>query len=159
MILNMQGEKRRVYRHRKEAQIILLFCLGIVILSIYVYRKTKKSYSTSMNVAEYANQIQKTLRIHRKANKIIWIATISLFLFSGTSMLIYGWSSNLTGGIIFFFICFFIALFLWVFYYIGNVAAPNDIELVLEFVLEDLKKGEDKDGTAEPSQPNDSATS
>ena len=120
-----------------------LWCLGIVVLSIYVYRMTGKTYSASMTVTEYTQRIRKALKTYKKANKFMWIISVLLILAFGTYVLIYvlvSHSSNLGQALIGFIVCCFIALFMWVCYYIGNVYVSPDVELMLEQVLEDLDK-------------------
>lgn len=128
-----------------------LWCFGIVIFSIYVYRMTSKTYSASMTVTEYTQRIRKALKIYKKANKFMWILSILLNLTLGTYVLIYALvshSSNLGQAFIVFYVCCFIALIMWVSYYVSNVYMSPDVELMLEQVLEDLGK-----------DSNDSATS
>ena len=120
-----------------------LWCLGIVILSIYVYLMTGKAYSVSMTVTEYTQRIRKALKTYKKANKIMWILSILLILAFGTYVLVYvlvSHSSNLGPALVVFIVCCFIALFMWVSYYISNVYVSPDVELMLEQVLEDLDK-------------------
>ena len=120
-----------------------LWCLGIVILSIYVYRMTSKTYSASMTVTEYTQRIRKALKIYKKANKFMWILSVLLILAFGTYVLIYvlvSHSSNLGQAFVVFFVCCFIALTMWVSYYVSNVYVSPDVELMLEMVLEDLEK-------------------
>lgn len=128
-----------------------LWCLGIVVLSIYVYLMTHKTISASMNVTEYVQRIRKALKTYKKANRFMWILSVLLILAFGTYVLIYvlvSHSSNLGQAFVVFFVCCFIALIMWVSYYIGNVYVSPDVELMLEQVLEDLEK-----------DSNDSATS
>ena len=117
-----------------------LWCLGIVILSIYVYRITNKAYSVSMTVTEYTRRIRKALKIYKTANRFLCILSILLILAWGTYVLILNWSSNLGPALVVFIVCCFIALFMWVSYYISNVYVSPDVELMLEQVLEDLEK-------------------
>lgn len=120
-----------------------LWCLGIVIFSIYVYRMTSKTYSASMTVTEYTQRIRKALKIYKKANKFMWILSVLLILAFGTYVLIYvlvSHSSNLGQAFVVFFVCCFIALIMWVSYYVSNVYVSPDVELMLEQVLEDLGK-------------------
>ena len=117
-----------------------LWCLGIVILSIYVYRITNKAYSVSMTVTEYTRRIRKALKIYKTANRFLWILSILLILVWGMYVLILNWSSNLGPALVVFIVCCFIALFMWVSYYISNVYVSPDVELMLEQVLEDLDK-------------------
>ena len=117
-----------------------LWCLGIVILSIYVYRITNKAYSVSMTVTEYTRRIRKALKIYKTANRFLWILSILLILAWGTYVLILNWSSNLGPALVVFIVCCFIALFMWVSYYISNVYVSPDVELMLEQVLIDLEK-------------------
>ena len=116
-----------------------LWCLGIVVLSIYVYRMTGKTYSASMTVTEYTHRIRKALKTYKKANKFMWILSILLILAFGTYVLV-SHSSNLGQALVVFIVCCFIALFMWVSYYISNVYVSPDVELMLEQVLEDLEK-------------------
>ena len=117
-----------------------LWCLGIVILSIYVYRITNKAYSVSMTVTEYTRRIRKALKIYKTANRFLCILSILFILAWGTYVLILNWSSNLGPALVVFIVCCFIALFMWVSYYISNVYVSPDVELMLEQVLEDLEK-------------------
>ena len=122
-----------------------LWCLGIVIFSIYVYRMTSKTYSASMTVTEYTQRIRKALKIYKKANKFMWILSVLLILAFGTYVLIYvlvSHSSNLGQAFVVFYVCCFIALIMWVSYYVSNVYVSPDVELMLEQVLEDLSKDE-----------------
>ncbi len=120
------------------------WCLGIVILSIHVYRITSKTYSASMTVTEYAQRIRKALKTYKKANKLLWILSILLILAFGTYVLIYvlvfPGSANLGPALVVFIVCCIIALIMWVCYYISNVCISSDVELMLEQVLEDLEK-------------------
>ena len=120
-----------------------LWCLGIVVLSIYVYRMTHKTISASMTMTEYAQRIRKALKTYKKANRFMWILSVLLIMAFGTYVLIYvlaSHSSNLGQAFVVFFVCCFIALIMWVSYYIGNVYVSPDVELMLEMVLEDLEK-------------------
>ena len=120
-----------------------LWCLGIIALSIYVYRMTGKTYSASMTVTEYTHRIRKALKTYKKANKFMWILSILLILAFGTYVLVYvlvSHSSNLGQALVVFIVCCFIALAMWVCYYISNVCVSPDVELMLEQVLEDLEK-------------------
>ena len=122
-----------------------LWCLGIVVLSIYVDRMTGKTYLASMTVTEYTQRIRKALKTYKKANKIMWILSILLILAFGTYVLVYvivSHSSNLGQALVVFIVCCFIALAMWVCYYISNVCVSPDVELMLEQVLEDLSKVE-----------------
>ena len=57
-----------------------------------------------------------------------------------TYVLVLNWPSNLKIVLPIFFVCCFIALIMWVCYYISNVCVSPDVELMLEQVLEDLDK-------------------
>ena len=120
-----------------------LWCLGIVILSIYVYRMTGKAYSVSMTVTEYTKKIRKALKTYKKANKFMWIFSILLIVAWGIYVLVLNWSSNLGQALVALFVCYFTAIAMWVSYYISNVYVSPDVELMLEQVLEDLEKDED----------------
>lgn len=122
-----------------------LWCLGIIILNIYVFRVVRKEETASVSVTEYAQQIRKTLKTYKKANKFMWIFSISFVsLFSiliATSLSIDGWSSRgIEGALGAFLMCFLIALVLVVTYFISNVYVSPKVELMLEMVLEDLEK-------------------
>ena len=127
-----------------------LWCLGIVVLSIYVYRMTSKTYSASMTVTEYTQRIRKALKTYKKANKFMWIFSIAfIMLFSilvATSLSIEHWSSRGIAGVLgAVIVCFYIAITLGVSYYISNVCISFNVELILKQVLEDL--GEDNQNT------------
>lgn len=122
-----------------------LWCLGIIVLCIYVYRMTRQTYSTSMNMAEYIQRIRKALKTYKKATKFMWIFSISfIILFSilvATSLSTDSWSSRgIEGALGAFLMCFLIAIVLVVTYFISNVYVSPDVELMLEQVLEDLEK-------------------
>lgn len=126
-----------------------LWCLGIVILSIYVYRMTGKTYSISMSVTEYTQRIRKALKTYKKANKFLWIFSISfLMLFAIIIAIMLVIQNEMVRGLGVFFVSLIIAIIMWVSYYISNVYVSPDVELMLEMVLEDLEK-----------DSNDSATS
>ena len=121
-----------------ELGIFLLWCVGLLVVSIYMYLVVRKGNSASMPVTEYARRLSKALKIYKKGNRFLWILTILLILAWGIYLLILNWPSNLEIVLPIFFVCCFIALFMWVFYYIGNVCVSPDVELMLEQVLEDL---------------------
>jgi len=122
-----------------------LWCLGIIVLSVYVYRMTRQTYSTSMTVAEYTQRVRKALKTYKKSNKFMWFFSIAfIMLFSilvATSLSISHWSSKgiegVLGAVI---VCFYISITLGVSYYISNVCISPNVELMLEQVLEDLDK-------------------
>ena len=116
-----------------------LWCLGIVIFSIYIYRITGKTYSASMTVTEYAQKIRKALRTYKIANKFMWILSILLILAFGTYVLV-SHSSSLGQALVVFIVCSYIAIFMWVCYFISNVCVSPDVELMLKQVLDDLDK-------------------
>ena len=120
-----------------------LWCLGIVILSIYVYRMTGKTYSISMTVTEYTHRIRKALKTYKKANKFLWIFSISfLMLFAIIIAVMLVIQNEIVRGLGVFFVSLIIAIIMWVSYYISNVYVSPDVELMLEQVLEDLGKDE-----------------
>ena len=126
-----------------------LWCLGIVVLSIYVYLMTHKTISASMNVTEYVQRIRKALKTFKKANKFLWVFSISFLVLFAIVLAIYlAIHNELARGLGVFFVSLFIAIIMWVSYYISNVYVSPDVELMLEQVLEDLGK-----------DSNDSATS
>ena len=117
-----------------------LWCLGIVILSIYVYRMTGKTYSISMTVTEYTQRIRKALKTYKKANKFLWIFSISfLMLFAIIIAVMLVIQNEIVRGLGVFFVSLIIAIIMWVSYYISNVYVSPDVELMLEQVLEDLE--------------------
>ena len=125
-----------------------LWCLGVIILNIYVFRVVRKEETVLVSVTEYAQQIRKALKTYKKANKFMWIFSISfLLLFAilvATSLTINGWTSRgIEGALGAFFICFIIGLVLLVAYFISNVYVSPEVELMLEQVLEALEKDED----------------
>ena len=125
-----------------------LWCLGVIILNIYVFRVVRKEETVLVSVTEYAQQIRKALKTYKKANKFMWIFSISfLLLFAilvATSLTINGWTSRgIEGALGAFFTCFIIGLVLLVAYFISNVYVSPEVELMLEQVLEALEKDED----------------
>ena len=123
-----------------ELGIFLLWCVGLLVISIYMYLVVRKGNSASVTMSEYARRIRKALKIYKKGNRFLWILTILLILAWGIYLLVLNWPSNLEIVLPIFFVCCFIAFFMWVFYYIGNVCVSPDVELMLEQVLEDLGK-------------------
>ena len=125
-----------------ELGIFLLWSLGILVISIYMYLVVRKGNSTSMPVTEYARRLRKALKIYKIGNKFMWILTIILILAWGTYVLILNCISNEVVPITafgVFMVCFFIAFFMGIYYYITNVCISPDVELMLEEVLEDLE--------------------
>ena len=123
-----------------ELGIFLFLSLGLLMTSIYLYRVVRNGNSASMPLTDYARRIRKARKIYRKANMIMWILTILLILAWGTYVLVLNWPSNIAEAFDVFFVCFFIAFIIGVFYYINNVCVPSDVELMIEDVLIDLEK-------------------
>ena len=123
-----------------ELGIFLLWCVGLLVISIYMYLVVRKGNSASVTMSEYARRIRKALKIYKKGNRFLWILTILLILAWGIYLLVLNWPSNLEIVLPIFFVCCFIALIMWVYYYISNVCVSPDVELMLEQVLEDLEK-------------------
>ena len=123
-----------------ELGIFLLWCVGLLVISIYMYLVVRKGNSTSLPVTEYARRLRKALKIYKIGNRLMWILTIILILVWGTYVLVLNWPSNLEQAFIVLFVCFLIALLLLVAYFISNVYVTPDVELKLEMVLEDLGK-------------------
>ena len=128
---------------RLELGIFLLLCVGLLIISIYMYCVVRHGNSASLPVTEYARQLRKALKIYKIGNRLMWILTIILILAWGTYVLVLNWPSNLEQVFTVFFVCFMIALILLVAYFITNVYVSPEVELMLEQVLEALDKDED----------------
>ncbi len=126
-----------------ELGIFLLWCVGLLVISIYTYLVVRQGNSASMPVTEYARRLRKTLKIYKIGNRFLWILTIILILAWATYVLVLNWPSNLEQAFIILFVCFLIALILLVTFFISNVYITPDVELKLEKVLEDLEKDED----------------
>ena len=103
-----------------ELGIFLLWCVGLLVISIYTYLVVRQGNSA-----------------------FLWILTIILILAWATYVLVLNWPSNLEQAFIILFVCFLIALILLVTFFISNVYITPDVELKLEKVLEDLEKDED----------------
>ena len=125
---------------RLELGIFLLLCVGLLIISIYMYCVVRHGNSASLPVTEYARQLRKALKIYKIGNRLMWILTIILILAWGTYVLVLNWPSNLEQAFIVLFVCFLIALLLLVAYFIKNVYVSPEVELKLEQILEDLEK-------------------
>ena len=126
-----------------ELGIFFLLCVGLLIISLYLYCVVRQSDSPSMTVAEYAQRLSKALKIYKKGNGFMWILSIVLILAWGTYVFVLNWPSNLEQIFTVLFVCFLIALILLVVYFINNVYVSPEVELMLEQVLEDLEKDED----------------
>lgn len=126
-----------------ELGIFLLLCVGLLIISIYMYCVVRQGNSASLPVTEYARRLRKALKIYKKGNGFMWILTVILILAWGTYVLVLNWPSNLEQAFTVLFVCFLIALILLVAYFIKNVYVSPDVELKLEMILEDLEKDED----------------
>ena len=123
-----------------ELGIFLLWCVGLLLISIYTYFVVRQGNSVSMPVTEYARRLRKALKIYKTGNRFLWILTIILILAWATYVLVLNWPSNLEQVFTVFFVCFIIALILLVAYFIRNVYVSPEVELKLEMVLEDLGK-------------------
>ena len=123
-----------------ELGVFLLWSLGLLITSIYVYWVVRKGNSASMPVTEYARRLRKALKIYKKGNGFMWILAILLIMAWATYVLVLNWPSNLKIVVPVFFVCSMIALILLVAYFISNVYVSPEVELMLEMVLEDLEK-------------------
>jgi hypothetical protein len=131
-----------------ELGIFLLWCVGLLVISIYTCFVVRQANSASMPVTEYARRLRKALKIYKIGNRFLWILTILLIMAWATYVLVLNWPSNLKIVLPIFFVCSMIALILLVAYFIKNVYVSPEVELKLEMVLEDLEK-----------DSNDSATS
>ena len=129
---------------RLELGIFLLLCMGLLIISVYMYCVVHHGNSASLPVTEYARCLRKALKIYKKGNGFMWILSIVLILAWGTYVLILNWPSNLEQAFIVLFVCFLIALILLVAYFISNVYVTPEVELKLEMALEDLEKDEEQ---------------
>jgi hypothetical protein len=123
-----------------ELGIFLLWCVGLLVISIYMYLVVRQGNSASMPVTEYARRLRKALKIYKIGNRFLWILTILLILAWATYMLVLNWPSNLEQVFTVFFVCSMIALILLVAYFIKNVYVSPEVELKLEMVLDDLEK-------------------
>ena len=123
-----------------ELGIFLLWCVGLLVISIYTYLVVRQGNSVSMPVTEYARRLRKALKIYKKGNRFLWILTILLIMTWGAYVLVLNWPSNLEQVFTVFFVCFMIALILLVAYFISNVYVSPEVELKLEMVLENLDK-------------------
>ncbi len=123
-----------------ELGIFLLWCVGLLVISIYMYLLVRQGNSASMPVTEYARRLRKALKIYKIGNRFLWILTILLILAWATYVLVLNWPSNLEQVLTVFFVCSMIALILLVAYFIKNVYVSPEVELKLEMVLEDLEK-------------------
>ena len=128
-----------------ELGIFLLWCVGLLVISIYMYLVVRKGNSASMPVTEYARRLRKALKIYKIGNRFLWILTILLILVWATYVLVLNWPSNLEQVLTVFFVCSMIALILLVAYFIKNVYVSPEVELKLEMVLEDLEKDKEKE--------------
>ena len=126
-----------------ELGIFLLWCVGLLVISIYTYLVVRQGNSVSMPVTEYVRRLRKALKIYKKGNRFLWILTILLIMAWGAYVLVLNWPSNLEQVFTVFFVCFMIALILLVAYFITNVYVSPEVELMLEQVLEALDKDED----------------
>ena len=126
-----------------ELGIFLLWCVGLLVISIYTYLVVRQGNSASMPVTEYARRLRKTLKIYKIGNRFLWILTIILILAWATYVLVLNWPSYLEQAFIILFMCFLFALILLVTFFISNVYITPDVELKLEQILEDLEKDED----------------
>ena len=124
---------------RLELGIFLLWCVCLLVISIYTYLVVRKGNSASMPVTEYARRLRKALKIYKIGNRFLWILTILLIMAWATYILVLNWPSNLKIVLPIFFVCSMIALILLVSYFIKNVYVSPEVELKLEMVLEDLE--------------------
>ena len=125
---------------RLELGIFLLWCVGLLVISIYTCFVVRQGNSASMPVTEYARRLRKVLKIYKIGNRFLWILTILLIMAWATYVLVLNWPSNLKIMLPIFFVCSMIALILFVAYFIKNVYVSPEVELKLEMVLEDLDK-------------------
>jgi len=123
-----------------ELGIFLLWCVGLLVISIYTCFVVRQGNSASMPVTEYARRLRKALKIYKIGNRFLWILTILLIMAWATYVLVLNWPSNLKIVLPIFFVCSMIALILLVAYFIKNVYVSPEVELKLEMVLEDLDK-------------------
>ncbi len=116
----------------------LPWCVGIIILNLYIYLKSRKIGSKSLNVADYTAQIHRMKKTYRIGRILLAIFFLSfLFLMGVGYLLIYGLSAKSFGV---FCGCVLGDIFIASLYYvIDNVFVKPDVEIVLEGILKDLE--------------------
>ena len=117
----------------------LPWCLGIIALNLYIYLKTKKINSESLNVADYVTKIHKMIKFYKIVGNILGIFFSLFLLILGTVVLISLWPS--IKGIAFFCGCILADIAIVVIYHvIDKVFIKSDVEITLEGVLKDLEQ-------------------
>ena len=123
-----------------ELGIFLLWSLGLLVTSIYLYWVVRNGNSVSMPLTEYAQQIRKAQKIYKIANMSMWILTILLILAWWTYVFVLNWPSHIAEAFDVFFVCSLIAFIMGISYYINNICVSSYVELMIEDVLIDLDK-------------------
>ena len=117
----------------------LPWCLGIIILNLYIYLKSRKMNSRPMSIAEYATQVHKMIKTYRKWRIVLGIFFLSAMLILGIGFLLYYWPTE--KGVMMFFAYLLIDIFFASLYFvIDEIFVNPDVEITLKGVLEDLGK-------------------
>ena len=89
-----------------ELGIFLLWCVGLLVISIYTYLVVRQGNSASMPVTEYARRLRKTLKIYKIGNRFLWILTILLIMAWGVYVFVLSVSYRPSGAFVLLFVMF-----------------------------------------------------
>ena len=122
----------------------LVWCMGIIILDLFIYLKIRKINSDSWDMASYSGQANKMIKIYKRWSKFLRIFFSLFFVLLGVSLLV--WNLCLSNPItlnmvVFFLLDLILTIIISVSYYIvSEVFVSPDVEITLERVLKDLEK-------------------
>jgi len=122
----------------------LVWCMGIIILDLFIYLNIRKINTDSWDMAHYTGQVHKMIKIYKRWSKFLRIFFSLFFVLLGTSLLVW----NLCLGnqitlnmVVFFLLDLILTIIISVSYYIvSEVFVSPDVEITLERVLKDLEK-------------------
>jgi len=121
----------------------LVWCLGIILLDLYIYLKIRKLNIESLDVAQYAGQVQKMIKTYKRWSKFLRIFFCMFFVLLGTILLIWNLhlGNQVTQNMVAFFIldAFFTIIIATSYYIVSEVFVSPHVEITLEMVLKDLE--------------------
>ncbi len=112
--------------------------LGVMVLNIYVFIRSRNMNSKPVDVADNIRYIRKTLKVYKKCRKALFIFFALWLVLLGGVCLAFYWGT--VRGVTIFCYCIISDIFLASLYYvIDDVFVKPDVENTLESILKDLE--------------------
>lgn len=118
--------------------LLLPWCLGVLALNLYIYLKTRKINSESLNVAENANRIHKMVKTYKRMRKALWVFFSLFMVLVGAIIILQNGPSAKSLAVLSY--CVIFGIFVSSLYYvIDDVFVKPDVVITLEGIIKDLE--------------------